>query len=210
MLCLPTGYNRGALLAPRDYSHPSVTRAPQPSTTSCLLQEIVPAILASLSMHTFSLPLLDYSSLDCENILKPNKNPWLHLPCSLLLTLLLFFTAKFFVYSFQFLSIHSFPPHHLVTMNNCKQIYKSWKSRTKNLRFRSQVVLKNIFKICLLILERRRDRNIDVRGKHWPTAPIGTPTRDRTHKPGMCPDRESNPQFFGVGDDTPTNQWKLK
>ena len=31
------------------------------------------------------------------------------------------------------------------------------------------------------------------------------PTRGWTRNLGMCPDQESNPQPFGVGDDIPTN-----
>ena len=34
---------------------------------------------------------------------------------------------------------------------------------------------------------------------------VCAPTGDATHSIGMCPDQESNPQCFGVWDDTPTN-----
>ena len=44
------------------------------------------------------------------------------------------------------------------------------------------------------------ERNID-----W-LPPIRAPTRDWTWNLGMCPDQESNPQPFGVQDDTPTNR----
>ena len=60
---------------------------------------------------------------------------------------------------------------------------------------------------CLLIWERgewkkkKRERNIDVREKHWLVAsPICAPTRDQTHNLGMCPDWESNPRPSGLGD----------
>ena len=33
---------------------------------------------------------------------------------------------------------------------------------------------------------------------------IGSSTGDQTHNPGMCPNRVSNPQPFGIGDDAPT------
>ena len=47
--------------------------------------------------------------------------------------------------------------------------------------------------------EEREERNIDQ-------LPLTCAlTTDRTCNPGMCPDRESNPQPFGLWDDAPTN-----
>ena len=56
-------------------------------------------------------------------------------------------------------------------------------------------------RICLLIWERERSmwkRYFDQ------LLPIHTPG-DRTHSLGMCPDWESNPQTFGVWNNSPTN-----
>ena len=47
--------------------------------------------------------------------------------------------------------------------------------------------------------ERGRERNID-----W-LPPINALTGDRNFNLGLCPDREPNPQPFGVGDATPAN-----
>ena len=43
-----------------------------------------------------------------------------------------------------------------------------------------------------------------MRNINW-LPPMCTPTRDQTRNWGMCPDRESNLQTFGVQDDAPTN-----
>ena len=42
------------------------------------------------------------------------------------------------------------------------------------------------------------------RNIHW-LPPVCTPTGDHTCNLGMCPDRESNLQRFGISNDTPTN-----
>ena len=47
--------------------------------------------------------------------------------------------------------------------------------------------------------ERERHANIDMSQKHRLVPPILTPTGDRTHNLGMCPDQESNPQFLDNG-----------
>ena len=47
--------------------------------------------------------------------------------------------------------------------------------------------------------QRERERNISR------LPPVRAPTRDQTHNLGMCPDRVSNLQPFGVRDDAPTN-----
>ena len=52
--------------------------------------------------------------------------------------------------------------------------------------------------------ERKREKH-NVREKHPTLPPVHTPTRDRTHSLGMCPDQESNPQPFGVWENAPTN-----
>ena len=52
--------------------------------------------------------------------------------------------------------------------------------------------------------ERERDRDIDMRNNHL-LPPVHTPTGDRTHSLGMCPDWELNLQPFGVWHDAPTN-----
>ena len=68
----------------------------------------------------------------------------------------------------------------------------------------------------LLILEREDgregEREVGVGGeKHryerkiCSLSPMCTPTRDRTHNLGMCPDQESNSQPFGVWDNAPKN-----
>ena len=49
-------------------------------------------------------------------------------------------------------------------------------------------------RIYLLIREREREKRQLV-----------APTRDQTHKLGMCPDRGPNPQPFAVRYDAPTN-----
>ena len=54
--------------------------------------------------------------------------------------------------------------------------------------------------------EGRRDRQTEIDVRNINQLPfVCTPTRDPTHNLGMCPDRESNPQTFGVKDNTPTN-----
>ena len=40
--------------------------------------------------------------------------------------------------------------------------------------------------------------NIDVPEKHCSVASHTSPTRDLTHSPSMCPDRESNQQPFSL------------
>ena len=47
--------------------------------------------------------------------------------------------------------------------------------------------------------KRKKERNIDG------LPPVCTLTGDRTYNLGMCPDRESNPQHFGLWDNIPTN-----
>ena len=44
-----------------------------------------------------------------------------------------------------------------------------------------------------------------MREKPLTVAPVHALTMDQTHNLGMCSDWESNPQPFGVLDDTPTN-----
>ena len=56
--------------------------------------------------------------------------------------------------------------------------------------------------------ERERDtmmweRNINL------LPPVHTLTRDATHKPGMCPDSESNQQPFSAQNNAPTN-WAMQ
>ena len=50
--------------------------------------------------------------------------------------------------------------------------------------------------------ERKRERNINVREKPQLVVshvhPDLTPARDQTHKQGMCPDQELNPQPFDI------------
>ena len=60
---------------------------------------------------------------------------------------------------------------------------------------------------CLLIFfwERERERNIDVREKHWSVASCMRPNQGSNRNLDMCPDRESNPQTFGVQGDAPIN-----
>ena len=48
--------------------------------------------------------------------------------------------------------------------------------------------------------KRERKRNISVREKHQSIASCINLTGNQTHDLGMCPDRESNPQPFGVQD----------
>ena len=51
--------------------------------------------------------------------------------------------------------------------------------------------------------EKERERNINVREKsRWRLPLACTPTRDRTHNPGMCPDQESNPGLLALQDGT--------
>ena len=53
--------------------------------------------------------------------------------------------------------------------------------------------------------ERERERET---GKHWNIdrlPPVWALTGDQTHNLGMCPDRGSNPQVFGVRDNASTN-----
>ena len=52
---------------------------------------------------------------------------------------------------------------------------------------------------------RERQRNIEVREKHQMVASRTHPDWDQTYNRGTCPDWGSNPQPFGVWDDTPTN-----
>ena len=59
------------------------------------------------------------------------------------------------------------------------------------------------WEICLLILER--ERNIDVRKKHWLVASSTCSDQGANLTLGMCPDWESNLQLFGEQDDDPTN-----
>ena len=55
-----------------------------------------------------------------------------------------------------------------------------------------------------LFLERERDKS--MRERNIDQLPlIGSPTGDRTHNLGMCPDRELNLQHFGLQDDAPTH-----
>ena len=54
--------------------------------------------------------------------------------------------------------------------------------------------------------ERERGREMDVKERNIDCLPsVRAPTGDRTHNLGMCPDWGSNPQTFGVQDNTPTN-----
>ena len=46
-----------------------------------------------------------------------------------------------------------------------------------------------------------KERNINVRGKHWSVAPHILPTRDWTNNPGMCRDRELNHRPLALWDD---------
>lgn len=69
------------------------------------------------------------------------------------------------------------------------------------------------FYVCLFLIltqgyvfvaffrERGRERERDI---DW-LSPMHTPTGDRTHNLGMCPEGESNLPPFGVWDDVPTN-----
>ena len=50
--------------------------------------------------------------------------------------------------------------------------------------------------------EKERERNIDVRGKHWSVASGLPPTGDLACNLGMCPDEELNWQPFVLQDDT--------
>ena len=50
-----------------------------------------------------------------------------------------------------------------------------------------------------------RERNTDVRDKHWSAASRHAPTWDRTHNLGMCPDQGLIPQPLGAWDDALTN-----
>ena len=50
-----------------------------------------------------------------------------------------------------------------------------------------------------------RERNIDVKEKHQSVASCMHPDWDQTRNLDMCPDRESKPQPFGLGNDAPTN-----
>ena len=56
----------------------------------------------------------------------------------------------------------------------------------------------------LLILERKRERNVDVRNMDW-LPPVHTPIGNWIRNLGMCPDQELNRQHFGAQDSTPTN-----
>ena len=56
-------------------------------------------------------------------------------------------------------------------------------------------------RICLLILEREKRRGGE---RETSMPPIHALPRYQTQNPGMCPDRESNPQPFGVQDDAST------
>ena len=47
--------------------------------------------------------------------------------------------------------------------------------------------------------KRERERNINVREKHWSV------TWDQTHNLGMCPDQKLNPWPFSLWNNTPTN-----
>ena len=51
-------------------------------------------------------------------------------------------------------------------------------------------------------MEKEREKNFNVKEKHPWLLVIGAPTGDRTSNLGMCPDRESNPQPFGLQSDT--------
>ena len=52
---------------------------------------------------------------------------------------------------------------------------------------------------------REKERNINVRQKHWLAAPVCAPTGDWTCKLCMCPDQESNLKSLGAWDNTSTN-----
>ena len=59
-----------------------------------------------------------------------------------------------------------------------------------------------------MILEREegREKNINVREKYrCEREPLSVASHMHPCNPGLCPDRELNPQPFGVKDDAPTN-----
>ena len=77
--------------------------------------------------------------------------------------------------------------------------YKGSKSIQSHLQYTSTFILFfKFYKICLLIWERERERNINQ------LPPYCAPTRDQTYSLGMCPDWNLNLQPFGVWDDAPT------
>ena len=51
--------------------------------------------------------------------------------------------------------------------------------------------------------EKERERNIDVREKHWLVAFCKHPDQGQTHNLGTCPDWESNLRPFGLQGDAP-------
>ena len=66
--------------------------------------------------------------------------------------------------------------------------------------------------ICMTLTQRRvywfereKERNINVREKHRLVASYTHPNQVQTCNLGMCSDWESEPQPFGVWDDTPTS-----
>ena len=67
---------------------------------------------------------------------------------------------------------------------------------THNLLRRHFFILKSIF---IDLRERKEERNIS-----W-LPPVHVPTGDQTCNLGMCPDREWNPQPFGVWGNNLTN-----
>ena len=52
---------------------------------------------------------------------------------------------------------------------------------------------------------RERERNIDVREKHWSVASCKHPNQDQTRNLGMGPDQESNLWLFRLRVDPATN-----
>ena len=75
---------------------------------------------------------------------------------------------------------------------------------------------KSYLRIWLLIFwrERETDRQTERHTSVWkrninPLPLICAPTGDQTYNLGMCPDRESNPQPFGVWDDATPSNWTI-
>ena len=57
--------------------------------------------------------------------------------------------------------------------------------------------------------EGERERNIDVREKHWSIASLKCPDQEQNPQPKYMPDWESNLWHLDAQDDSPTNQATL-